>query len=191
MEPGWNGDEVSEDGLMQGGIGAGFRPTVGKFEPVSARVDEVGEGGWVVEKSRSLAAPPMVGGREESSRLEVAHHCHNVHVLFSSPESWTFFCVPIWSMLSSYTFTCFQILSRLQICPRIPETGLDTAASSIDEDGEGGRGGVEAEHSRPLGLVHEGRTVFGQRILGRGGCCHQPSQEQQAFCPQGEPHVLS
>ena len=62
MEPGWNGDEVSEDGLMQGGIGAGFRPTVGKFEPVSARVDEVGEGGWVVEKSRSLAAPPMVGG---------------------------------------------------------------------------------------------------------------------------------
>ena len=62
MEPGWNGDEVGEDGLVQGGIRAGFRTTVGELEPVSAWVDEVGEGGWIVEQSRSLAAPPMVSG---------------------------------------------------------------------------------------------------------------------------------
>ena len=61
-EPGWNGDEVSEDGLMQGGIGAGFGTAVGELEPVSARVDEVGKGGWVEEESRGLAPPAMVGG---------------------------------------------------------------------------------------------------------------------------------
>ena len=80
MEPGWNGDEVSEDGLMQGGVGAGLRPTVGELEPVSARVYEVGKGGWVDKQSRSLATPPMVGGRKEPSRLEITHHCHDVHV---------------------------------------------------------------------------------------------------------------
>ena len=69
MEPGWNGDEVSEDGLMQGGVGAGLGPTVGELEPVSAWVDEVGKSGWVEEQSRSLAPPAMVGGREEPSRL--------------------------------------------------------------------------------------------------------------------------
>ena len=62
MEPGWNGDEVGEDGLMQGGVGAGFRAAVGELEPVSARVDEVGKSGWVGEESRSLASPAMVGG---------------------------------------------------------------------------------------------------------------------------------
>ena len=62
MEPGWNGDEVGENGLVQGGIGTGFRATVGELEPVSARVDEVGKGGWVDEQSRGLAPPAMVGG---------------------------------------------------------------------------------------------------------------------------------
>ena len=74
MEPGWNGDEVGEDRFVQGGIGTGFRTTVGELESVSSRVDEVGECGWIVQKSRSLAAPPMVGGREEASRLQIAHH---------------------------------------------------------------------------------------------------------------------
>ena len=69
MEPGWNGDEVSENGLVQGGIGAGFGAAVGELEPVSARVDEVGKGGRVVEESRSLATPAMVGGGEEPSRF--------------------------------------------------------------------------------------------------------------------------
>ena len=49
MEPGWNGDEVGENGLVQGGIGAGFWTTVGELESVSPRVDEVCKGGWIVQ----------------------------------------------------------------------------------------------------------------------------------------------
>ena len=74
MEPGWNGDEVGEDGLVQGGIRAGFRTTVGELEPVSARVDEVGEGGRLQQQDRGFAAPPVVCGGEEPGRLEVADH---------------------------------------------------------------------------------------------------------------------
>ena len=74
MEPGWDGDEVCEDRLMQGWIGAGIGTAVGELEPVSARVDQVGESGRVQEKSRSLATPAMGGDGEEPSRLQVTHH---------------------------------------------------------------------------------------------------------------------